>query len=337
VTRTLTIYGSQAAPMARHEGVTGLRMPQTGHLIVHTERYTMTYAAGHWQAFSDTAVPSVPSLHDATQAPVVPGNPRPPVPTDPGPVDPFLSQRAPYAPDVHDAMQIHCACEQIRCPVVLNEATDGQRRWWQVRGFNAPGASAPAVAEPLRRCVHELGHDTAELAHTWHQGGWPYGIAQHHPACPRNPNVYNRAPLMVEGQQATQPAGVTTGADVPDRADVSSTVVLTGDEPEQPAATTIIRPYVTEATHPAHAATPDDDPTGFFYDRNEGNSGPGGLLPTTAQLDAGEYNRAARTSWGVCAAYAPESVSPQRVWCAYPPGHDGAHATNAPGGDRLHW
>jgi hypothetical protein len=93
---------------------------------------------------------------------------------------------------------------------------------------------------------------------------------------------------------------------------------------------------VTEVAR--HAATPDDDPTGLFYERaTGGNSGPGGPMASVAQLDAGAYNRAARSAWAVCGHYAPESTYPQRVWCGLTPEHEGSHGTTVPGGTRVYW
>lgn len=346
--RTITIYGKgSSSPMGRHSKVTRLRLPFSGHLVVHTVDYTMTYAAGVWQTFSDTH----------TEVPVVPG---------PAPADPFLNvARAPHSAEVHEAMQIHCCCEQLRCPILMNEATSGERKWWQIRGHHAHGVAGTAGSLPLQRCVHEIGHDTADVPHEWFEGGWPYGPAQHHPACPRHPDVYNRAALVVEGQQAAEPAGVTTTPDVPESDRLSATAVLTGPA-ERPSAHTVVRPFVRHrAAEDEQGPRPDpetppgcgieDHPSTSHYCRGPGgipvtypmtkriepgNSGPGGPLPPRPALVQATHNLAARTAWQECGLWYPESLGHGRetLWCTWRAEHAGdTHSTTTQGGDRLYW
>lgn len=205
---------------------------------------------------------------------------------------------------VHEAMAIACACAELRCPLVLNPASTSDKRWWRIRqygGSDTAGAGAPNP-EPLQQCSHERGHDPAVIPHEWTPGGWPYGPSQHHRACPRHPDSYNRAALG-EGQPQ-HAAGVTPTDVVP----AAAPPAPTGE---------MIRPYVAERhAQPAAAAEADT-----------------AVMPA---IPSG-INATARTSWHVCAAFSPEHGS--AVFCEWPIGHasDIGHRHSTSGGEIIRW
>lgn len=89
-----------------------------------------------------------------------------------------------------------CKCAQLRCPVEIDPPA-------------MPGW-LPQTTVPRQQCSWEIGHDATETPHAWELHGWPYGINEHHPKCPRYPNpdttsgdifttdVRTRAQLAVE-------------------------------------------------------------------------------------------------------------------------------------------
>jgi len=113
---------------------------------------------------------------------------------------------------LRSALLVPCRCEWVRCPTVLNPSTEDERAGWRerMRGGAVIGLAAvrevengSAVAtlpevEPYMRCVHEREHAGTCV---WHEGGWPYGAAEHHPQCPRWHGTWNArfgGPLLAE-------------------------------------------------------------------------------------------------------------------------------------------
>lgn len=135
---------------------------------------------------------------------------------------------APFNPDVHEAMQTICACDSLRCPVILNPPTEeGKRRGRLLSGATRRPVTGAELA-PLMRCCWEAGHDQDTNPCDWREGGWPYGPADHHPRCPRHPDTYNRP---VEGQP--HPAGITTDGEQHISTPVARAVaILERDHPE---------------------------------------------------------------------------------------------------------
>lgn len=332
--RVVTVYGEADRHLATHYRVTRVSLPMNGHLIV-TDRDGVTgYASGRWWSFTDETRATAPEAEaEALSTPDGPVISDPvPVPTVPGPQQPSAEGEAPTqmlavaglltdGARVHEAMQIHCVCNELRCPVIINPSTAEARRWWQVRqrgGLTLGGAPEPT--EPLMRCVYETGHDpvpqTGELRtspHEWREGGWPYGPANHHPSCPRHPDSYNRAALETSEGQPRHAAGVTEA-----------------DEPDPRERGELVRPYVGLPLSLVPHTAPEAEALGLLYDR-AGNSGPGLPLP-----DRLPYNRGARESWHTCAQYAPGYHG--EAWCGLPSGHPGnGHSVTLPGGDRVTW
>ena len=159
--------------------------------------------------------------------------------------DPNLSLPNPYAGLLAEAMGIHCTCAMLRCPVVINPATAADRKWWQRRQqtnhdhWTISKTMPPSATAPFRRCIHENGHAAREdvSAHVWVEGGWPYGLHNHHPGCPRNPERYNR-PTGEEGHPGT---GGLTSAD-------ELAAEPTPDAPVHAASADIAAPWMYEHT-----------------------------------------------------------------------------------------
>lgn len=216
---------------------------------------------------------------------------------------------------VHRAMQIHCRCDVLRCPVVLNEAsrTDKRRARWRM--FNT--GSTPFTGEPLQRCSLPISHDPDTEPHRWVYGEWIYGPAQHHPDCPRHPDRYNRP--AEEGQPT--PAGLTSTEQLADQIMANDTMVteIFGKHSAMPDRE-LVRGYVTAAL-PVLA----------------GNSGPG--IPASPAVQ--QVNDSARDVWRTCCTMTDDG----QHYCGLPIGHDKgypdvpptAHETTTPGGDRLRW
>jgi len=221
---------------------------------------------------------------------------------------------------VHKAMQIHCRCASLRCPVDLNESTVAEKRRARWRMFRPGTDHPPFTGEPRQQCSLPISHDPVAEPHRWKHGEWLYGPAMHHPDCPRHPDRYNRG----EGQPS--PAGLTPD----DQIAVLADQILKDDAmvteifgrhsvPDMPGVPDreLVRGYITAAL-PVLA----------------GNSGPGMPLPQ-------RINEAARGTWKACGVYSDDN----KHWCAQPAGHDGnypnsmptAHETTTPGGDRLRW
>ena len=172
---------------------------------------------------------------------------------------------------VHEAMQILCACAQLRCPVVINAGSPEERGWWRRRQQGDQAGAAPAVA-PLMQCVHEQGHPD-DIRHEWREGGWPYGPHHHHPACPRHPDAYNQ-PSEGQPQHA---AGIT---ETPDR----------------------VRPYVVDTPDQYGAAVGraplalGGDPYGYSRDDVPGTLTPGSAEPPPCGAYAPGYDGRLRCS-----------------------------------------
>jgi hypothetical protein len=329
--RVVTVYGEADRHLATHYRVTRVALPMNGHLLVTDEDGVTGYASGRWWSFTDETHPTR-SEYDTAEALATPDGPVPtlPVPTVPGPAEPERPTQvlsvAGLLTDggrVHEAMQIHCVCNELRCPVVLNQSTPEERRWWQIRQRGEAATGKAPEPEALQRCSHETGHEplvvmgidgARVVPHAWVEEGWPYGPANHHPACPRHPESYNRAALDTSEGQPRHAAGVTE-ADEPE-AEAEADPRERGE---------LIRPYVASV---GRVITPDDH--GALYER-AGNSGPGQPLP-----DRLPYNRGARDSWHTCAQYAPGYNG--QAWCGLPSGHVGpGHSVTLPGGDRVTW
>lgn len=228
---------------------------------------------------------------------------------------------------VHRAMSVICLCDKFRCPAILNASAAAERLWWRRRQNGAiTNTSAPAV-EPLRRCVWEAGHMPSEVndhdhesGHYWAAGQWPYGVANHHPECPRHPSRYNagHTDLTVPGEgQPQHAAGVTP---------------LYVDQPE--ARGELVRPYVKPDAELSEVngfvvgrpvAVLEGDPTGLGYSRD--------AHTVTAPLT---YNHEERDAFNICAEYTPGWNG--QLWCTLDIDHEPGHSTTqVGGGDLVRW
>lgn len=167
--------------------------------------------------------------------------------------DPFLAGPTnPHAGKLADAMAVHCVCASLRCPVLVE--IDKPSWWRQTFGSMTMAETVATLgAGATVQCGHEIGHDAPEVAHDWREGMWPYGPHNHHPKCPRNPEVYNRPQAdAVEGQP--QPAaGITAAPAAPPVDSATASVGASANlAPAWVTDRTLIRPYVAE--HRARAS-----------------------------------------------------------------------------------
>jgi hypothetical protein len=299
------------------EGVTRLVLAP-GHWAYVQEVDSPPPAPAEAEAPPTLSIPATGFLSGlALNVPVTGGYPV--AEADPDEADDDEAEPVSDAMMVHRAMQIVCVCLSLRCPVVLNPSTDGERRKVRRRMFGKV-VGEPVHSEPRMQCSLHVGHDPMADEHRWKHGEWIYGPAQHHPECPRHPERYNRNHSS-EGQPNT--AGLTTEAQLSHGPVLPATVEQLTDQimstpdmvdeifrrHEQPEASTdrlLVRPYATGA----HRVVAE----------RQGNSGPG--FPVEPVRHAA-VNQAARTVWHVCGVYAPDEVSPAKeLWCHRPVGHD---------------
>lgn len=114
--------------------------------------------------------------------PLSPDVPAPTMAPDPRPTLPIRIPGLSFRnPEIQRAMEIHCSCDQLRCPKKID-------------GF---------------QCHHGAGHEGPCLTGSYAVDRlWPWGRHNHHPQCARHPDRYNRplspAPLPVTPRWFTE-------------------------------------------------------------------------------------------------------------------------------------
>jgi len=216
--RILRVFDRAGDLVREQHNVTAVHVTGTGALVMVVtdlgDLYRVAVAPGEWAEVEEwtDVEPSATPTSDALSAPIEEVMPEPerlaqPVET-PAQTSDFEA--------VHRAMEIVCICAQLRCPVVIGPAPSAeQRAHWSKNRFFRGGRQAEArfeQAPPFTRCSWEIGHNTTESPHLWVEGGWPYGINEHHPECPRHPDRYNRPEVpVIAGEGQPYAAGATPG------------------------------------------------------------------------------------------------------------------------------
>jgi len=291
----LVIFGPDGKVMAELLGVTQPpSITRSGALVCHLGPGPLRRwvgAPGAWQHVEEWA-DELPAL----QLPVIPGLP-----------DPFLTAPNALAGSMTEQMAVHCMCAELRCPETVGPPTSGERAWWRLR-LSRPQGVAPGMS-PFRQCATETGHAGE---HVWPgETGWPYGIHNHHPDCPRNPDRYNRP--VEEGHPGTPPVGLTST-----------------DEPEQAWCFPAHEPEISGMVQLAHELPGTADLVGI------------GVAESTQRilvrpLPTQGWNQTAREVWGSCSAYGPQQADGGTIVCCLEPQHPGTHEAKQQGGERVYW
>jgi hypothetical protein len=210
--KTIRVYDRRGRLLREFAGALSGSVGMNGALVVRFQRPTLqeqadgtpTYpsvvviAPGQWhnlEEWDDTPPDTALEARPATELPDVPP------PYDPNRTDIGIVRRPhneprfppsnrqhpePGATAVYDDLAaraaraaqffaVICTCAQLRCPVEIDPPA-------------MPGWLQQRQPIPRQQCSWEIGHDATETPHAWELHGWPYGINEHHPKCPRFPN-----------------------------------------------------------------------------------------------------------------------------------------------------
>lgn len=322
---------SQYRVIGEHSHVTNSLVSDRGVLVLDLfsarpeDPVRVAYADGEWLIVEEfRVVPDDPDQERLNLAEMGFTTELPPV--VPGREEPNMSDAA----RVHLAMEVLCSCANLRCPTVLNPSTVEERERVRRRGWkltrNNPGP--PEQAEPRRQCTWVRGHDRERYPCEWKEGQWPYGPAQHHPWCPRHPDVYNQP--VREDHPADAPDRITladtqTVVPVESHVSASAPVIARHSMPEQLTATaTMARPFVENIGNQERT-----DPDGMGYSRDNAGSTPEYVGP---------YDLAAREAWKICAAPGPPHEMPAlRCDKRHPHNPAEGHQMTLGSGDVIRW